>query len=51
MNKTVAHLAFFAGLGCLVYGCHRIYEPLGWLVGGTLLVGFAFVIDREHKVQ
>ncbi len=36
------------GGGLIVHGCWRIYEPLGWIVGGLCLVAFAFAGARAR---
>lgn len=48
-DRATVHALYFAGLGCVVYGCWLIYKPAGWIIGGALLFLFSMLMDREAK--
>lgn len=42
-RSIVLDLAALAGFASVMYGCHEVYAPLPWIVGG-LLVGLGAVM-------
>lgn len=49
MKQVIAtiFLAFIlAGLISITYGCYLVWQPLGYIVGGFLLIGFAITMNQ-----
>ncbi len=40
-----------AGAAAVTYGVAEIYVPAGWIVGGILLAGLAFLLDFDGGPQ
>ncbi|MEB5757409.1 hypothetical protein [Mammaliicoccus sciuri] len=43
---TVFLLLILTGLGAVAYGCYLAWQPLGFIVGGLLLISFAMLINQ-----
>jgi hypothetical protein len=42
-------LVFLSGSAAIVYGVHRIYAPLAWIVGGAIAVRAAWLASARPK--
>lgn len=53
LRAVLPDALILAGGGAVVYGVGRIYQPLGWIVGGLMLlvVGFfaAYIVLAAKK--
>lgn len=43
---TVFLLLILTGLGAVAYGFYLAWHPLGFIVGGLLLISFAMLINQ-----
>lgn len=46
MKQALITVAFLVGLSAITAGCALLHPALGFIVGGTLLVGVAVQLDR-----
>ena len=49
MRKFIPDVISLAGSVLLLVGVRAIYEPLGWIIGGLLLIAVAKEINRPRK--
>ena len=49
LSSLLRQLVFVTGLSSIVYGVWLFSHPLGFIVGGVILVLAAFVLDRGHQ--
>lgn len=47
LAEILVDLAGVAGAGAIAYGAWAIYEPVGFIVGGAMLVGVALRLARK----
>jgi hypothetical protein len=45
---VIEHVIYFSGLASVTFGCWLAYHPLGFVVGGLLLINTAFTITAER---
>jgi hypothetical protein len=46
MRESLTSAGELTGAALVTYGCHAISAPLGFIVGGTLLALFSWLVDR-----
>lgn len=46
MKQSIFDAVGIFGIGFIAYGSWLIYKPAGFIVGGLLLVGVAFIASR-----
>jgi hypothetical protein len=42
-------LLFLFGSAAIVYGAHRIYAPMAWIVGGAIAVRAAWLASARRR--
>jgi len=47
MRKHFTDILLFTGAALIVAGVAMIYAPAAFIVGGALVIGFAYLIERE----
>lgn len=45
---TVFLALILVGLVAIAYGCYLAWQPLGYIVGGFLLIGFAIMMNQAE---
>ncbi len=50
-KKTSAVVLCFGGLASITFGCWKIYQPLGLIIGGLLAVGTSFLIAIDPTLK
>lgn len=51
MSQVIATIflaIILAGLISITYGCYLIWQPLGYIVCGFLLIGFAIIMNQAE---
>jgi hypothetical protein len=46
LPEIIADLAGLAGAGLLSFGCWSVYEPVGFIAGGVMLLAGAVLFSR-----
>lgn len=44
MREAAFALSWIAGAVAVTYGTHQAWQPLGWIVGGVLLIVTAYML-------
>jgi threonine/homoserine/homoserine lactone efflux protein len=47
--KTITHALFLGGLCAIIYGAAQVYRPIGWIVGGCILVWIGILMAKESR--
>jgi hypothetical protein len=48
-KQLIVHLLYLIGVSAFVEGCWSIYHPLGWILGGVLLVALSMLVEKDQK--
>ncbi|MDW4066483.1 hypothetical protein QI274_00955 [Staphylococcus saprophyticus] len=50
LTKNILVILFvLIGVASIAYGAYLAWQPLGFIIGGVLLTGFAMTIDEPFK--
>lgn len=50
LTKNILVILFvLIGVALIAYGAYLAWQPLGFIIGGILLTGFAMTIDEPFK--